>query len=71
MIRALASSNSVQHLSILILQAEKDELVPPEHGLELEALCRTQGMVASRKEIPGAFQGSVRKFYRRSLDVGP
>ena len=45
---------------VLILQAAKDELVPPEHSRELEDLCKGQGFVdVQRKVIAGALHTEV------------
>ncbi len=60
---------------VLILQAGQDELVPREHGLKLEALCKEFGLAVERKEIVGALhtesmtrgegQGAVVQYLRR------
>ncbi|KAI9817159.1 MAG: hypothetical protein M1827_001271 [Pycnora praestabilis] len=39
---------------ILLLQSGQDELVPKEHGIALEDLCRHLGMDVDRKVVPGA-----------------
>ena len=44
---------------ILILQAEKDELVPFEHGLELHKIAKGLGMDVERKIIQGALHAEV------------
>jgi hypothetical protein len=43
-----------EKLKILILQAEMDELVPREHGIELQNLGASLGLDVRRKEIRGA-----------------
>jgi uncharacterized protein len=44
---------------VLILQAENDELVPSEHGVELENLCRSNILDTKRKIIRGALHTEV------------
>ena len=44
---------------VLILQAGKDELVPPQHGLDLESLCLLHGIQVSRIKVPGAFHTEI------------
>ncbi|MCJ1229917.1 hypothetical protein MMC12_006588 [Toensbergia leucococca] len=54
---------------ILILQAGKDELVPPEHGVELNDLCKELGMDVQRREISGALHTEIvaKKVGRESI----
>ena len=43
----------------LMLQAGEDELVPTEHGLELEEICRGNGVEVQRKEIAGGLHADA------------
>ena len=58
-LRAIASSKDSDKPKVLILQAGKDELVPSEHGLDLENVCHYHGFRVSRKEIPDAFHANI------------
>ena len=58
-LQQIASSEAKRRPNILILQAGKDELVPQEHGIELEALCMKLGLDVQRKEIAGALHTEV------------
>jgi acetyl esterase/lipase len=44
---------------VLILQAENDELVPSNHGVELEDLCKTGELDTERKVVRGALHTEV------------
>jgi acetyl esterase/lipase len=44
---------------VLILEAERDELVPKEHGDALEARCKELGLDATRQAISGALHMEV------------
>ncbi len=44
---------------LLILQAGMDELVPKEHPIKLEAMCKEVGLDVNRAEIAGAFHTEV------------
>ena len=46
-------------LKLLILQAGKDEIVPPTQGLELEACARDMGFDARRIEVKAALHNEV------------
>ncbi|KAI9841418.1 MAG: hypothetical protein M1837_000694 [Sclerophora amabilis] len=58
-IAQLSHSRSSARPKILILQAGKDELVPTEHGIELEAFCKDHKFDVGRKTIPGALHTEV------------
>lgn len=58
-LQQIASSDAQQRLRILILQAGRDELVPREHGMELETLCTKLRVDVQRKEIAGALHTEV------------
>lgn len=58
-LQQIKSSDAKRQPRILILQAGRDELVPQEHGTELEALCKKFGMDVQRKEISGALHTEV------------
>lgn len=47
------------HPKVLILQAGGDELVPKEHGVELEAIARRSGMDVRRAVVSGALHHEV------------
>jgi acetyl esterase/lipase len=44
---------------VLILQGGKDELVPHEHGVQLEKLCLANGIDVRREVVPGALHTEV------------
>ena len=61
---SLASVPPISTLSalsprVLILQAEKDELVPAEHGSEIENVCRQVGMEVEKMVVKGALHSEV------------
>lgn len=58
-LQQISSSEVKWRPKILILQAGEDELVPQEHGIELEALCMKLDIDVQRKEISGAFHTEV------------
>ncbi len=58
-LRDVGRSKDGKRIKILILQAGKDELVPMEHGLELEDICRGNGVEVQRKEVAGALHTDV------------
>ncbi len=58
-LHSLGQSRARESLSVLILQAGKDELVPTKHGMELEDLCKRNGIGVQRKEIAGALHTEV------------
>lgn len=58
-LQGISSSEVKWRPKILILQAGEDELVPREHGTELEALCTKLDIDVQRKEISGAFHTEV------------
>ena len=53
------SSADERSLNTLIIYAERDELIPLEHGVDLENKCRNQAMPDNRKEICGAFHTKI------------
>ena len=55
----IASSEGPTKPKILVLQAGRDELVPSEHGLELEAVARTYGLDVRRVEVSGALHTEI------------
>ena len=44
---------------VAILQAGRDELVPREHGIELETICKKHNIFVERHEVPGALHTEV------------
>ncbi|KAI9719386.1 MAG: hypothetical protein M1812_003457 [Candelaria pacifica] len=58
-LRGIALESVERRPRVLILQAGQDELVPREHGFELEALCKEIGITVERKEITGALHTEV------------
>lgn len=62
-LRELARSDeeggSSSRPEVLILQAGKDEVVPPEHAPHLQQLCQEEGLSVERKIIPGALHVEV------------
>lgn len=53
------AANAVRLPKVLILSAEKDELVPAGHALELESLCRQLCMDVKRVEVKDALHSNV------------
>ncbi|MCJ1339295.1 hypothetical protein MMC09_004584 [Bachmanniomyces sp. S44760] len=53
-LRGLSLHQTGKKTKILIMQGGRDEVVPPEHGRELEAICKHHGLDVRRVEIPGA-----------------
>ncbi|KAI9705918.1 MAG: hypothetical protein M1836_005324 [Candelina mexicana] len=53
-LREIAQTTAQVRPRVLILQAGQDELVPREHGLELEAFCKEMEIAVERKEVAGA-----------------
>lgn len=53
------AANAVRLPKVLILSAEKDELVPAGHALELESLCRQLCMDVKRVEIKDALHSDA------------
>ncbi len=58
-LRDMTRSKEGKRVRILIVQAGKDELVPMEHGLELEEICRGNGVEVQRREVAGALHTEV------------
>ena len=58
-LRVLGRAKGKETLRVLILQAGKDELVPKQHGMELEDICRRNGVEVERKEVAGALHTDV------------
>lgn len=56
---SLGQSRCKESVRVLILQAGKDELVPTEHGAELEDICKQNGIEVQRQEIAGALHTEV------------
>lgn len=59
----MAKSKEGKSVKIRILQAGKNKPMPRAHGLELEGLCRGNGVEVQRKEVVGpctrmSYQGS-------------
>ena len=52
-------ANSVARPSVLIVQAEKDEIVPDEQTDQLERVCREVGIDVTRKSVRGAYHTEV------------
>lgn len=53
------AANAVRLPKVLILSAEKDELVPAGHALELESLCRQLSMDVKRVVVKDALHSNV------------
>lgn len=53
------ATNAVRLPKVLILSAEKDELVPAGHALELESLCRQLSMDVKRVVVKDALHSNV------------
>lgn len=53
------AANAVRLPKVLILSAEKDELVPAGHALELESLCRQLSMDVKRVQVKDALHSNV------------
>lgn len=53
------AANAVRLPKVLILSAEKDELVPAGHAVELESLCRQLCMDVKRVEVKDALHSNV------------
>lgn len=53
------ATNAVRLPKVLILCAEKDELVPAGHALELESLCRQLSMDVKRVVVKDALHSNV------------
>jgi len=49
----MAKSKEGKSVKIRILQAGKNKPMPRAHGLELEGLCRGNGVEVQRKEVVG------------------
>ncbi|KAI9875857.1 MAG: hypothetical protein M1830_007898 [Pleopsidium flavum] len=58
-LHTLGQSRARGNLRVLILQAGKDELVPTTHGMELEDICKHNGIGVQRKDIAGALHTEV------------
>ncbi len=58
-LNTLGRPKGSNRIKVMILQAGKDELVPPEHGLEIEQICRRNDMEVQRKEVAGALHTEV------------
>jgi hypothetical protein len=54
-----AASGREKKLKTLILQAGRDELVPREHGIELQKLGASLGLDVRQREISGALHAEV------------
>lgn len=52
-------SKAYPNLSILLLEAGRDELVPPEHGMQLARLCHELGFRLSRKIVYGSYHTEI------------
>ncbi|KZF22060.1 alpha/beta-hydrolase [Xylona heveae TC161] len=52
-LQSLAKSEGGKKLKFLIIQAANDEVVPAEHGIELERLCNHLGLQVKREVVPG------------------
>ena len=57
--KMLADTWGSESVKIIILQAGKDELVPPTQGLELEACARGMGFDVRRVEVKAALHNEV------------
>lgn len=53
------ATNAVRLPKVLILSAEKDELVPAGHALELESLCRQLSMDVKRVVVKDALHSNL------------
>ena len=53
------ASSQTRKPEVLILQAGKDEIVPPEHGMKLESVCKSCHLKVRREEVDGALHTEV------------
>lgn len=54
-LEAIAQQPEHTRPKVLIMQAGKDELIPPEHSLLLLRRCSELGLPAERVSVPGAY----------------